>query len=254
MSMSTLLTQLVIPLNLGVVLLLLATLLFILRARKTAFCLFLSALLWIGAWSMPISSIWAGSYLEQRYPYMAASALPNAETIIVLGGNTANNRKNWFESLESSGTRSRVERAAELYRAAKAPRIVVSGAALDGGFSEAQVMARTLENLGVPASAIMLENESLTTRENALYSVKQLQKQGITTALLVTSALHMPRSMATFSKQGVDIIAAPVMPQIVRSQDPEFSLWKPNMRTLQASRSIIKEYVGLIVYWTRGWV
>lgn len=254
MSISTLLTQLVIPLNLGIALLLIATLLFVARARRTAFCLFLSAVFWVGAWSMPISSIWAGSYLEQRYPYMETAALPEAQAIVVLGGNTANNRKNWFEDLESSGTRSRVERAAELYKAGKAPEIIVSGAALDGGFSEAQVMARTLESLGVPLSAIVLENDSLTTRENAIFSVKQLQASGISTALLVTSALHMPRSMATFSKQGVDIIAAPVMPQIVASKDPDFSLWKPTLRTLQASRSIIKEYVGLVVYWTRGWV
>ena len=136
----------------------------------------------------------------------------------------------------------------------KAPQIVVSGAALDGGFSEAQMMARSLEGLGVPTSAIVLETDSHNTRENAVYSVRQLEENDISTALLVTSALHMPRSIATFNKQGVNIIAAPVAPQIVASKQPGFSRWKPSMRALQASRSIIKEYVGLIVYWTRGWV
>ncbi|HUG57393.1 MAG TPA: YdcF family protein, partial [Candidimonas sp.] len=33
-----------------------------------------------------------------------------------------------------------------------------------------------------------------------------------------------------------------------------FSFWQPNMRALEASRSIIKEYVGLLMYWVRGWV
>ncbi|MCQ9615616.1 YdcF family protein [Paenalcaligenes niemegkensis] len=254
MSISALLPQLIIPLNLGVALLLVATLLFIFRARKTALCLSVAAAIWVGAWSLPATSIWTGGYLEQLYPYVEADASPTAEAIVVLGGNTANNRKNWFEPVETSGTRSRTERAAELYAMNKAPQIVVSGAALDGGYSEAQMMARTLESLGVPESAIVLENESLTTRQNALFSVQQLRDSGITHVLLVTSALHMPRSIATFAKQGVEIIAAPVAPQIVPSRQAGFSAWRPSMRALQASRSIIKEYVGLIVYWTRGWV
>src|SRR5690606_136065 len=254
MSISTLLTQLVIPLNLGVALVLLATLFFIFRFRRSAACLCFVAAGWVGAWSLPITSIWAGGHLEQRYPYLEASVSPSAESIIVLGGHTANNRKNWFEELDASGTRSRVERAADLYAAGKAPQIMVSGAALDGGFSEARMMARTLESLGVPNSAIILENESHNTRENALYSVQRLHDIGVSRALLVTSALHMPRSMATFSKQGVDMIAAPVAPQIYAPKRTSFSIWKPSMRTLSASRSIIKEYVGLIVYWTRGWV
>ena len=56
MSLSSILTSLVIPLNLFAALLLLAVLLFILRLRKTAAALALAGLLWTGAWSLPPTS------------------------------------------------------------------------------------------------------------------------------------------------------------------------------------------------------
>ena len=63
----------------------------------------------------------------------------------------------------------------------------------------------------------------------------------------------MPRAMAAFAKQGVVAIAAPAPPQIVPPTDGSLSLWVPDQRTFDASRSIIKEYAGLFVYWLRGW-
>ena len=48
-------------------------------------------------------------------------------------------------------------------------------------------------------------------------------------------------------------IAAPAPPQIVPPTDGSLSLWVPDQRTFDASRSIIKEYAGLFVYWLRGW-
>lgn len=115
------------------------------------------------------------------------------------------------------------------------------------------MMAAALERDGVPAQAIVKENQSDTTRENAVFTARLLRDRGIDRFLLVTSALHMPRSMASFQNQGLDPIAAPSPPQIVVPEDPDFSFWLPDLHTLNASRSIIKEYLGLLVYWARGW-
>lgn len=253
MSFSTFLANLVIPLNLFAVLLLLAVLLLTLRCRKLALATFLSGFMWVGFWSLPAGNIWAGSYLEQRYPYSVPETLPRADAIVVLGGHTAQNRTNWFLPNSGSRTSSRVSTAAQIYHAGRAPVIVLSGAALDGGISEAQMMAATLADLNVPRSASLLEEQSLTTKENATYSAQLLGKHQLNTILLVTSALHMPRAMAVFQKEGVQAIAAPAKPQITVPQVPGFSRWTPSMHTLQSSRSIIKEYVGIVVYWVRGW-
>ena len=254
MSAANFLTQLVIPLNLAIALLLLATLLLIIKRIKPALSVMLLAVFWGVFWSLPISSIWLGGHLENRYGYESPTHVSKADAIVVLGGQTANSRQNWFQEYDPNKTSTRINRGAELYMAQRAPHILVSGAALDGGTSEAQVMAQYLLKQGIPNQAILIEEQSFTTQENAIYSAKKLKEYNVKTVLLVTSALHMPRSVAAFEKQNVTVIAAPVAPQIIRPNNQWFTLWKPNCQTLHASRSIIKEYVGLLVYWLRGWI
>lgn len=253
MSVTNYLTQLVIPVNFAAVLLLIATLLLLFKKRKPALIIVLTASAWTFFWSLPIASIWLGGHLENRFSYEAATHTPAADAIVVLGGQTANGRQNWFEEYDPKKITTRIDRGAELYTAQRAPLILVSGAALDGGTSEAQTMARYLMNEGVPEQDIVIEEESYTTRENAIYSAKKLKTHKANHVLLVTSALHMARAMASFEKQGVTVIAAPVAPQITRPNDSWYAIWKPSYQTLNASRSIIKEYVGLLIYWLRGW-
>ncbi|UYO92568.1 YdcF family protein [Pollutimonas sp. M17] len=254
MTISSFLTNLVIPLNLCITLLLIAAVVFMLRWRKTAFFIAAAGLAWALFWSLPASSLWAGGRLEQLYPHRPVMALPTAQAIVVLGGSTANGRQNWFEPYDSNTASARVDTAAVLYKAKRAPLIILSGAALEGSTSEAQMMASALRQEDIPDSAMVLENRSFTTHENALYTTQKLKERHIGQVLLVTSALHMPRAMAVFRKQGIDAIAAPSPPQIVVPDDSRFSFWQPNMRALSASRSIVKEYVGLLVYWIRGWI
>jgi uncharacterized SAM-binding protein YcdF (DUF218 family) len=251
--MSSFLTNLVVPLNLSITMLLVAVLLFIVRQRKTAFALTAAALCWSLFWSLPATSLWAGGRLEQLYPRLPLSAVPTAPAIVVLGGQTANGRPNWFEPYNSTTATERIDTAAQLYAAHRAPLIIVSGAAYEGKTSEAQVMAQTLRQRGVPDSALILESAAANTYENGVYSAAILKRLKVDRALIVTSALHMPRSIAVFKKQGITAIAAPAPPQIVVPNDPQFSFWLPNTRTFFASRSIIKEYVGLLMYWVRGW-
>ncbi|NGM88892.1 YdcF family protein [Parapusillimonas sp. SGNA-6] len=254
MEISTFLTYLVVPLNLCIVLLLLGAVLFMVRRRKTAFFVAAAGLGWVLFWSLPASSLWAGGRLEQLYPRQMPAKLPPAPAIVVLGGSTANSRANWFEPYDKATASPRIDTAAVLYKEGRAPLILLSGAALDGNTSEAEMMANALEEQAIPASAIVLERRSLTTRENAVYTAEELKRRHIDRILLVTSALHMPRAVAVFRKQGIEPIAAPAAPQIVVPNDPGFSFWQPNLRALAASRSIIKEYVGLLVYWVRGWI
>ncbi len=254
MSLSSLLTNLVIPLNLGIALLVLAMLLFMVRRRRLASLLAASGVAWVLFWSLPASTLWAGGHLEQLYPYHPPDKLPQAEAIVVLGGSTASNRPNWFEPYAREAAVSRVDTAAELYHADRAPLVIVSGAALEGSVSEAQIMANSLRQHGVPTDAIIQESESFTTYENAVYTARILKEHSIDRVLLVTSALHMPRAMGVFRKQQVNAVPAGSPPQIVVPEGPSFSFWLPSMQVLSASRSVVKEYVGMLVYWLRGWL
>ncbi|TFL09292.1 YdcF family protein [Pusillimonas caeni] len=254
MSFSSFFANLIIPLNLCVTLLVIAVVLLMLGRRRIAAALIALSVAWGLFWSLPASTLWAGGRLEQLYPYTPPSELPAAQAIVVLGGNTAGGRLNWFQPYDREKALTRTDSAAILYKAERAPLILLSGAALEGSQSEAEFMASALRRDGVPSEALLLEKKSFTTYENALYSAPILKERNISRVLLVTSALHMPRAMAVFSKQGLTPIAAPSAPQIVVPNDPDFSFWLPDERTFFAARSIIKEYAGLLVYWLRGWI
>ena len=253
---SSYLVSLIVPQNLALFLLVLAAVLFIIRFKRLARLLLLSAALWLGLWSLPITSIKVGSFLEQQYAISSIEQLPNSDAIVVLGGNTAANRLNWFEEeVDRNSVHRRLDTAEALYVAGKAPVIIVSGGANEGPVSEARGMEASLRNMGVPAEAIIREDRSQTTWENALYTKQTIKEQGINSVLVVTSALHMPRAMGVFKSLGIKAYAAQNPPQIqVPQNKPDFNPYLPNMRALAASRSIIKEYLGYWVYQFRGWI
>src|SRR5260370_38752900 len=83
--------------------------------------------------------------------------------------------------LLGGGAGERPFREAELFRAGAAPRILVSGA------GDADGNRLLLMHRGVPSSAIVLEPNSKTTRENALLSIPMLRRLGAKKVILVTS-------------------------------------------------------------------
>ncbi len=248
------LTNLIIPLNLCLTFLAIGLVLGLLRWRMTGAGFALFGATWLLAWSLPITSLWLGGKLENHYPPPLPTDAPTADAIVVLGGNTANARANWFEPLDRTTATTRVDTAAELYLARRAPKVLLSGGALEGDVSEARGMAAAIRQLGVPESALILENASRSTYENAFLSAEQLRQHGIHSILLVTSAVHMPRAMAVFKTQGIKVMPAAVPKQIVLPADGTISPWMPNERALDASRSIIKEYAAIALYWARGWI
>ena len=108
----------------------------------------------------------------------------------------------------------RVEAAAEAYaRRGDAEVVVVaSGGRRWEAVSEADAMARELVRLGVPEKGIVCERCSLSTRENARFTAAALERRGIARATVVTCAWHLPRAVALFAREGVDVdgIAVPV--------------------------------------------
>ena len=253
MTFSSYLTNLIIPFNLCMTLVVIGLVLGLFRLRKTGGALIVAGLLWALAWSLPVTSVWLGGALESRYPHLSPEQSPTADAIVVLGGNTAT------AAPTGSCLMKRQGRGADRHRRPALPgrpraQVLLSGGALEGDVSEARGMAHAIRQQGVPETALILENSSRTTYENAAMTEDQLKARGIGKILLVTSALHMPRAMAAFAKRGVVAIAAPAPPQIVPPTDGSLSLWVPDQRTFDASRSIIKEYAGLFVYWLRGWV
>jgi uncharacterized SAM-binding protein YcdF (DUF218 family) len=229
---------------LGTALLLALAGLLLLRARRrTGLALIVSGLAWLWLWSTPAVGEGLLHHLESRYPPQQVDSLPRADAIVVLGGAAAPPSRGMpYPDLGAAA--DRIWHAARVFRAGKAPLILASGGS-DPRLAlvpEAQVIAQLLQELGVPASAILQERESRTTQQNAQLSARVLQARKIHTILLVTSALHMPRAMVEFQRLGFEVI-----PAAADHSAPRFAgllRWLPDTGTLDASARCFKELVG----------
>jgi uncharacterized SAM-binding protein YcdF (DUF218 family) len=201
-----------------------------------------------------------------EYRYQPPDEIPAAEVAVVLGGGT-DPAVPPRSSVEINSAGDRVLYAAELYRQGLARRLLLTGGEISwqtGGFSSpAEDMAAILTTIGVPQEALWLETESLNTYENALFCAEMLAESGIQTILLVTSAMHMPRAVALFEAQGLEVIPLPVdysvTDEVLGEGDTNTALGKvldiiPNASNLTLTTAALKEYFGMLVYQLRGWL
>lgn len=196
--------------------------------------------------------------IESRYPPYDPASGKTFDMIVVLGGGVA--AKGTLRPTDelSGATEKRTICGVELFARAVAPRIMFSGrgwAFSDNELSEGGVMKAFAVRLGVPSEAILVEERSRNTYENALESKRML---GNVSILLVTSAAHIPRALGLFRKQGFDATPFPCgylvsnRPGEAWGGDP-FDLI-PDIDALWRSTVAITEFAGLFVYRVRGMI
>jgi len=200
-----------------------------------------------------------------EWQYLPSGEIPSADVIVLLGGGTEPGQPP-RPAPELNGAGDRLMQAARLFRAGKAPSILVSGGniAFFGNTSStpAEEMRFLLVEMGIPNQAIWLESKSQNTYENALYCAQILREKGIKRVILVTSAMHMPRSVALFKKQGIEVIPSPadfsVTVQNWNEQNATPEAWLvnllPSAGNLSTTSAVLKEYIGIFVYHLRGWL
>ena len=205
--------------------------------------------------STPLVAGLLAATLEDRHPPAALEAAPAADVIVLLGGLAVpTGRPGHAADLEASA--DRMIHAARLYRAGKAPRVLVTGGNL---FSdpdspvEADVLADYLVELGVERAHIVIERDALNTRQNAVNSAALWRRDGFARGLLVTSALHMPRALATFRKAGLDVVPSSTDSEQARMNRSLPFLVLPDALALLVTTRSLKEWIGLAVYRVRGW-
>lgn len=194
--------------------------------------------------------------LEAEYPLVQVADSPSAEAIVVLGGFTQPPIPPRLTIDVDEGF-DRLLQGMRLWRAGKAPLLVFSGGAipyLSGSqMTEAASLCSLALEYGVARQSILLEEGSRNTHENAVFTAELLRQRGLRRILLVTSASHMPRSVAVFRKQGLEIIPSPTDVQVVPRPITLLQLL-PNLQALAYSSTAIKEWVGMQTYRLRGWI
>lgn len=216
------------------------------KARTVGTTFLVVGLAWLWLWSTPAVSDTFLRHLEDRYPARPAASLPAADAIVLLGGAVAP-PGHGAPYPDLGPAADRIWHAARVFRAGKAPLLVASGGSdpAIADVPEAQVMAELLQELGVPASAIVQERESRTTRENAQLTAKMLQGRNVHRILLVTSALHMRRAVGEFERAGFQVV-----PAATDHSEPRFGgllQWVPDTGALDEAGRSLKEVVGALV-------
>jgi uncharacterized SAM-binding protein YcdF (DUF218 family) len=194
--------------------------------------------------------------LEDDYPILAPAACPQADAIVVLGGATyppVPPRK----SIEVGPAFDRLLHGMRLLRAQRAPLLVLTGGVISMLVGSDMTEARRMQSLaleyGVDPQVIVLEERSRNTYENAFYTRELLEKRGIKRIILVSSAMHMPRSVAVFKTQGFEVVPAPADVWVV-PRPFHLARLLPNFNALEGSTIAIKEYLSTVVYRLKGWI
>jgi uncharacterized SAM-binding protein YcdF (DUF218 family) len=186
-------------------------------------------------------------------PAVSNSKIPVYENGIVLGGVSFYDGQ--LKRIQFARSGDRLFQALELYHKGIIKKIIFtggSGSILHSDEKEAPFIREFLLRIGFPDSSLIIETESKNTHENALF-IKPLLKNRKETSLLITSAVHMRRSLGCFKKEGIE-----VMPYSTdRYSGPrkfEFDhLLIPNVDALFTWNILMHEYAGYLVYKIAGY-
>jgi uncharacterized SAM-binding protein YcdF (DUF218 family) len=191
--------------------------------------------------------------LENRFPRPDASFdVASTAGIIVLGGVLDGPGWERGELAGLGGTAERLTEAIALSRRYPGVRIIFSGGSAETDYPpEAELVRSLLIALGLDEARLTLESQSRSTHENAVLTAQLLKPRPDQTWLLVTSAAHMPRSVGSFRKAGVNVVAWPVdfrSPLQLRLM----SVYPSYLDGLHDLDNAAHEYLGLLVYYLTG--
>ena len=225
------------------------------RSSRLTRIVFFFTLAWVWFWSMPVVGTWLAMPLEEDYPVILAEDMPKADAIVLMGGGCWGSTN--YPYAKPVGGAERIFHSARLWKAGKAPVIIPS--CIDAKLADVKV----LQDLGVPDSAILIENEAKNTEENAKLVRKLLlgscgergerveeRANARPKVLLVTSAVHMRRSVYMFEKYAPDIEVIPAATDYCalpwKGCPTDFRGFIPSISAFANVNSYIHEYIG---YW-----
>ena len=180
-------------------------LLLLVRWRRPAVIMLWSGLLMLGLLGFRAIPDALLRPLENRYPVPASQTLDQHAGIIVLGGAVGDQDSDVAHGqLPLGQAAERMTVPVGLMRQHPRLSLVFSGGEgrlLTTGVTEAELARVFYQHQGLDMRRVTLEGGSRTTRENAQQVAKLLGGRCHQPWLLVTSAWHMPRSMAEFEAE-----------------------------------------------------
>lgn len=183
-------------------------------------------------------------------PLKITQSPQKADAIVVFAGGVGESGK------AGQGYEERIEYTTELYKKGYAKHIVFSSG-YTYVFKEPQVMKALAVSLGIPADAIILEENAKNTYENVKFSKEIIDKNNWKGILLVSSPYHMRRVSLVFNK--IAPYLKTVYTPIPRSH---FYIRQVNLKgkktlkqvSIRQIKGILHEYLGILYYWIKGYI
>ena len=138
--------------------------------------------------------VWAQGERDEQRP---------VDAIVVLGAAQ-------YDGRPSPLFKARLDHAVELYKAGVAPRLILTGGKADGDrTTEAASAAAYAIDRGVPASAILLDEDSRTTLESIHAIGRLLRDNELEDAVFVSDRPHMLRVLRMAADEGIKAWGSP---------------------------------------------
>ena len=137
----------------------------------------------------------------------------------------------------------------QLYNQGIIKNIFISGGngnLFNNNYKESETIKDFLIQNKIDSNDIIIENQSRNTKENAINSAKLLDKKN--EYILITSAIHMKRSILCFENEGLKIIPFSVDNSMSYNRNKIEYILLPRSRVLENWEDLIHEIVGYYVY------
>ncbi len=250
-------SQFLLPLPFGLLLSSLGLfLLWFTKRQRTGKALVTVGLCTLGLLSYePISDAILAPLIYKYGPYKAGSQTGGElflkkrhkiKYVVVLGGGHSPDPEIPLTNRLSDAALKRLLEGIRIYRENPGSKLLLSGGGAYTAIPEARVAQDVAIFIGVDRDDIILEPDSRDTKDQARLLRPMIGKEPF---VLVTSALHLPRAMALFRRQGMDPIPGPAdMPSLKKGELPPRRFF-PQAEALDKSSQAIHEYLGLV--WAR---
>ena len=187
---------------------------------------------------------------------LATQALPANEPLriqAVIVPSSGAEAPNGRQARLDQGGYMRLRAGIEAWRRTGGLLLLMGGIASAPEYALSADMRRVALDMGVPDEAIRVVPMSRTTWEDIHGAARILREEGLDPkkgVLLVTSALHMHRSMAVARSVGIDPV--PLCSDYRQLEAPTWAAWFPNNGAPWNARAMLHELMGVWYYRLRG--
>jgi uncharacterized SAM-binding protein YcdF (DUF218 family) len=188
--------------------------------------------------------------LEYKYPpILKADDVTGVKWVVVLGGGHISDPRLPVTGQIGGASVARLVEGIRLYKMLPESKLILSGGSAFDPVANAEIMADVAIAMGVEKQDLILESSSKDTKDQAGLIREIVGKDSF---LMVTSASHMPRSMALFENQGMRPIPAPTGYGVKKRQRASPGMFFPGAYALLKAEIAFHEYLGMAWAKIRG--